>query len=72
MFLDQQGHTDLMDKVAALSDAALSFTIKDLKETIDIQEKDAKMGFQHQKLGIYTDHWHYCVMEKTKRQKISG
>ena len=55
--------------VRKLSDAALKWTLSDLRSVIDIQERAVRDGFHCPKLGAYWDDLHLCVMERTRRNK---
>lgn len=55
--------------VRKLSDAALQWTLADLKSVIDIQEQAVRDGFHCPKLGVYWDDLHLCVMERNRRNK---
>ena len=55
-------------KLPAMSDAALAFTIADLREVIRIQEAAARTGpHAAPKLGEYWDELHACIGERNRR-----
>ncbi len=56
-------------RVRKVSDAALEFTIADLRSVIDIQERAIRDGFHCPKLGRYWDDLHLCVVERNRRNK---
>ncbi len=56
-------------QVRKLSDAALAWTMADLRSVIDIQERGIRDGFHCPKLGRYWDDLHLCVTERNRRLK---
>ena len=56
-------------QVTKLSDAALAWTMADLRSVIDIQERAVRDGFHCPKLGRYWDDLHLCVAERNRRNK---
>ena len=54
-------------KVHGLSDAALTWTMADLRSVIDIQEQVVREGLHCAKLGRYWDDLHLCVAERNRR-----
>ena len=56
-------------RVRKLSDAALAWTIADLRSVIDIQERAIRDGFHCPKLPRYWDDLHLCVAERHRRNK---
>ncbi len=56
-------------KVRSLSDAALSWTMTDLRSVIDTQEQAVREGLHCAKLGRYWDDLHLCVAERNRRNK---
>ena len=56
-------------KVRSLSDAALAWTMADLRSVIDIQEQAVREGLHCPKLGRYWDDLHLCVAERNRRNK---
>ncbi len=56
-------------RVRNLSDAALSWTMSDLRSVIDIQEHGIREGLHCPKLGCYWDDLHLCVAELNRRNK---
>ena len=56
-------------RVRKLSDAALAWTMADLRAVIDVQERMIRDGFHCPKLGRYWDDLHECVAERNRRNK---
>ena len=56
-------------RVRKLSDAALAWTMADLRSVIDIQERGIRDGFHCPKLPRYWDDLHLCVAERNRRNK---
>ena len=58
-----------MERIKQKTDAELDYMIKDLNETIAIQEKGEREGHHFPKLGFYWDDLHCALDEKRKRQQ---
>ena len=58
-------------KIKSLSDDALAWTMRDLREAIDNQEAMARAGYHCPKLGEYWDDLHGCIAERNRRAKKS-
>ena len=56
-------------KVRHLSDAALAWTIADLRSVIDIQERGIREALHCPKLPRYWNDLHLCVAERNRRNK---
>ena len=56
-------------QVRNLSDAALAWTMADLRSVIDIQERMVRDGFPCPKLGRYWHDLHECVAERNRRNR---
>ena len=54
-------------KLPSMSDAALAWTIADLREVIRVQESAARTGHAAPKLGEYWDELHACIGERNRR-----
>ena len=59
------------EKAKRMTEDELNFAIKDLKETIDIQEDSYRKGGHTPKLGYYHDELHTYLKELNKRNKQS-
>jgi hypothetical protein len=58
------------NQIRRLSDAALAWTIGDLREVIEIQEQSARNGHPMPNLGRYWDDLHACAAERNRRQRV--
>ncbi len=55
-------------RLPSMSDAALAFTIADLREVIRVQESAVKGALSAApKLGEYWDELHACIAERNRR-----
>ncbi len=55
-------------KLPSMSDAALAWTIADLREVIRVQQDFAAAGCRAPKLDEYTDELHECIAEQRRRR----
>lgn len=60
------------ERISKMTDEALQYTLKDIEETIRIQEKANREGHQTPKLGYYYDERLAVLTEIQKRKNSSG
>lgn len=67
--MTSQGFNFYQQKAKDMSDEALSFAIKDLHKTIELQEQGVREGTFYPKLGFYWDEYWIYLNEKNARNK---